>query len=140
MSQFVFLNAYVELATVDYSANVKSVVFNFTPELQEDTAMGDLTHAKKPGLKNWTVDIEFYQDFVDDGLDEVLQALVGSEVAIAIRPDNDLPGAPTDANPEYQMTGLFDTYSPVSGSVGEISMVKAHFVPGATGAIVRAVA
>jgi hypothetical protein len=140
MGQLVFVDAYVNLGTVDYSSYVRSLAFEFTPELLEDTSMGDGTHCRKPGLKNWSVEVEFYNDFADDGLDETLHALLGTEVAIKLRAVNDLPGAPSDANPEYQMTGLLDGWTPVSGSVGEMSMVKAHFVPGSTGAVVRAVA
>lgn len=135
MAQFVFVDAYVELATVDYSAYVKSVAFDYNQELLDDTAMGDTNRSKKSGLKNWTVDVEFYADFVDDGMDEVLQALTGTEVAIKLRPDKS--EAISDANPEYQMTGLLESWPPVSGNVGEMSMVRAHFVPGDTGEITR---
>ena len=140
-----FNDAYVKLALVEYSPYVKSVTFDFSAEQLEDTSMGDTTHSKKPGLKNWTVDIEFFSDFVDNGMDEVLQALTGTEVAIKIRPARGSvypaalnPVAPTDANPEYQMTGLLESWPPVGGGVGEMSMVKCHFV--AAGDVVRAVA
>jgi hypothetical protein len=145
MAQFVFLDAFISLAGVEYSPYVKSITFNFIRLQLEDSSMGDTTHSKKPGLNNWTVDVEFFSDFVDDGMDEILQALTGEEVAIKIRPVRGSiypaalnPVAPTDANPEYQMTGLLQSWPPVSGGIGEMSIVRAHFV--AAGDVVRAVA
>jgi hypothetical protein len=135
MSVFNFNDCYVELAGVDYSTYSKSVSFDYSAEMLEDTAMGDTTHSKKSGLKNWTVDIEFYSNFVDNGIDEVLQALTGTEVAIVLRP-NKTAGV-GDNNPEYRMTGLLESWPPVSGNVGELSMVKAHFV--AASEVTRAV-
>ncbi len=137
MAQFMFNDAYVELATVDYSSYCKSVTFNYSTEQLEDTSMGDTTHSKKPGLQNWTVDIEFYSSFADGGIDEVLQALMGTEVAIILRPVESVVIG--DANPEYRMTGLLVSWDPIAGSVGEMSMAKANFVPGSTGVVTRAV-
>jgi len=131
-------DCYISLAAVDYSPYAKSVTFSFSAEMLEDTAMGDTTHSKKPGLQNWTLDAEFYSDFSDGGIDEILQALMGTEVAIILRPVESVVIG--DANPEYRMTGLLVSWDPIGGGVGEMSMAKAHFVPGSTGVVTRAVA
>jgi hypothetical protein len=124
----VMMDGGIAPPTTDVSDYVKSVTINYTADMVEDTAMGDGTHSKKPGLKDWSVDIEFYQDFVDNGLDEDMWTLIsgGLSVNFEIRPTSAARGA---ANPAYTGLGQIESWGPIQGSVGEMAMVKCRIVP-----------
>jgi len=44
----------------------------------DDTVMGDTTRSNIAGLLNWSIDVEFLQDFASAKVDATLFALVGS--------------------------------------------------------------
>jgi hypothetical protein len=134
MATFVLTDALVMMdggvapPTTDISDYVKSVIINYSADMLEDTAMGDLSHSKKPGLKDWSIDIEFYQDFVDNGLDEDMWTLIngGLSVNVEIRPTSAVRSA---ANPAYTCLGQIESWGPIQGAVGEMAMVKCRIVP-----------
>lgn len=136
MAKKVFKNAYVALDGVDYSDHVASVTLNYDADTQEATAMGDDTHGFLPGLKNWTAEIEFYNDYADNSIDEVAFAAIGAAngTTIAIRPENTTISA---TNPEYQGTGVVTSHQPVTGAVGDIAKTKLSIVPFAGSDLVR---
>ena len=72
MAKFVLTDAYVSLAANDLSDHVKSVTINYSADMQDDTAMGATSHARIGGLKDWSLDIEFHQDFAASNLDSIL--------------------------------------------------------------------
>lgn len=125
MATFVFTDAYVSVASTDLSDHVKSVTLNYSAELQDDTVMGDTTRSRVGGLKDWSVEIEFLQDYAASKVDATLFTLVGSTAALVVRPDNsDGVGA---TNPNYTGTGVLESYSPMGGSLGEMAATTATF-------------
>jgi len=127
MGQIVLTDVAVTLGSITIPANgVKSVMINFNPEMKDNTGMGMTAKCRKKGLEDWSIDIEIFQDFVDDGLDEDLWTLVkaGTTVgAIAIKPTSAAIGA---GNPSYEsIAGIIESYAPIAaGSVGELGTVK----------------
>ncbi len=136
MATLVLTDAYLMLDTTSYAGLVKSITLNYSADMLEDTAMGDNTHSKKGGLKNWDADIEFYQDYstgTGTNIDTTLWGLIGSSFALAIRPTTVVKW---EGNPEYQGVAIGESYSPVKGSVGEMAMTSFRCV--AVGDLVRA--
>ena len=76
---------------------------------------------------------DFFQDFAASEVDATLFGLVGTAVAVAVRPLNTTIAA---TNPEYQGSGILTSYPPMSGAVGEELTTTARFVP-ASGDLVR---
>lgn len=134
MATQVFTDAFLSVAGVDLSDHVKSVSLTYEAEALDETAMGDTTRKNRGGLLNWSVQVEFYQDYASGEVDATLFGAVGTNVALVIRPDNsDGVGA---TNPNFSGTGMLQTYQPVGGDIGEMEMAPVTFV--SAGALSRA--
>ena len=133
MGLIVLKNAYVMVNNVDLSDHVKSVTVNYSAESLENTAMGATTKSRQAGLLDWSVEVEFYQDYANAKVDATLFPLVGAAAfAIHVKPEN---AAIAATNPDYTGNVILPEYSPVSGSVGELSTVSVTFE--AAGALTR---
>lgn len=116
MANMVLTNAYVSLDGVDLSSLVKSVTIDYKSELQDDTAMGDTARSRIGGLKDWSLDVEFFQDYAASKVDATLFSKVGSIIAVEVRSSAASSGA---TNPKYTGNAILESYQPVGGSVGE---------------------
>ena len=114
--------------SVDISDYVKTVTLNYSADMLEDTAMGDSTHSKQPGLKDWSIDLDLYQDFVDNGLDEDVWTAISGGLSqnVEIRPTSSARGA---ANPGYTGLAQIESFTPIAGTIGEMAMMKLRLVP-----------
>lgn len=119
MAHFVFTNAKVDINAVDLSDHVKSVALDYKGELQDNTAMGATTRTRLGGLKDWSIEIEFFQDFAAGEIDATLFGLVGTTFTVEVRPVN---AARSATNPGYSGTGILESYPPIGGTVGEMAM------------------
>lgn len=128
MATIVWTNAKVSINSVDLSDHVKSVTLNYEAEMLDETAMGSGTTRKmKPGLLNWTLEVEFFQDFAASEVDATIFPLVGAAAfPIAVRPVNDTISA---TNPEYQGNAVIATYPIIAGGVGELATSQVTFQP-----------
>lgn len=133
MSTFVLTDARIEINSVVLSTFGNSVSLTYEAEAQDDTQFGDLTRSAKGGLKNWSGEIEFFQDYAASAPDVTLFSLVGSQVAIKLRATS---GSISTTNPEYQGTALITSYKPISGSLGEMLKTSVSFT--AAGTLTRA--
>lgn len=140
----VFTNAKVTLATStgepdhDISALVTSVELTRTYDLLDDTVMGETARSRKAGLETVTANVELVQRFSTStsagllNLDSLLQDLAdrsssGKSFSLYIRPVNANRNA---SNPEYQMLAVLESYSPISGAIGEILKTTVPFQSG----------
>jgi len=128
MATLVYTNAYVLINAVNLSDHTKSITLNYEAELLDDTVMGTAgTRSNKPGLKNWSLEVEFLQDYAAANVDATLFALVGAAAfAIAVRPVN---AAIAVDNPEYQGNAVLESYPPLVGEVGALGTASAMFKP-----------
>lgn len=134
MSHLVFTDAFVSINGVDLSAHVRSVTLNYQAELQDSTTMGDTTRERLGGLKDWSIEVEFNQDYAASQVDATLFSLVGSTFTVIVRP---VEGTAVGAtNPNYTGTGILESYSPVGGAIGELLMTRISIQ--AAGALSRA--
>ncbi len=92
MAEFVFTDASVVINAVDLSDHVRQVTLNYSAELQDDTAMGDDTRSRIGGLKDWSMELEFNQDFAAAEIDVTLFPLVGSTFAVTLKPTRAFQG------------------------------------------------
>lgn len=134
MATLVLTDASVTINSVDLSDHVKSVTINYSADMVEDTNMGDDTHLMKGGgLKNWSMDVEFAQDYAASSVDATLFPLVGSTFTVDVLPTSSSVSA---TNPKYTGTGILESYTPIAGSVGELS--TAPITINAAGSLSRA--
>lgn len=122
MAAFVFTDAFVSINAVDLSDHVKQVTLNYSAELQDDTVMGDDTRSRIGGLKDWSITVEFAQDFAAGEVDVTVFSLVGATFTVILRPVKATAVGAT--NPNYTGTGIIETFSPLNNTVGELAMAS----------------
>jgi hypothetical protein len=135
MATLVYTNAKIEVNGVDLSDHASEVALNYASEMQDETAMGDSTRVRKGGLKDWSVDATFHQDFAAAKVDATLFSVVGTTVCVELRPQNICS---TAINPIFSGIGVIETYNPLGGAVG--SMLDAPVTIQSAGALSRATA
>lgn len=136
MGNQVFYNAYVSINSVVLSDHVRSLTLNYEAEMLDETMMGDATRSNKPGLKNWSIDLEFENDYAAGEVDATLFPLIGAAAfPIELRPDS---GAVAVTNPKFTGNGVLENYNPLGGSVGDLAMASATIR--SAGALTRATA
>lgn len=133
MANLVLTNAYVLLNAVDLSNLVRTVTLDYSAEMQDDTAMSDTARSRIGGLKDWSLQIEFFQDYASGKVDATLFALVGSTFAVEVRSS---AGSVSATNPKFTGTGILESYQPVGGTVGENMMAPVSIL--GVGALTRA--
>jgi hypothetical protein len=137
MAQLVYTDAFVSINSVDLSDHVRQVTLTYEAEMLDNTAMGTSgTRSMIPGLKNWTLSVEFYQDFAGGSVDATLFPLIGAAAfPILLRPVKAVVVGVT--NPNYSGNAVLESYPPLTGEVGALGMVSAQFRAGAGSALLR---
>lgn len=118
MAEFVYTNAFLSIGGVDLSDHVRQASLSYNAEMQDKTAMGDLTRTRLGGLKDWSLEINFNQDFAASNVDATLFPLVGTSVAIILRPD---AAAVSATNPNFTGSAILESYAPLGGNVGDMA-------------------
>ena len=121
MAIFVLTDYSVTLNSVDLSDHVKSLTLNYAAELQDDSAMGDDTRSRIGGLFDWSLDIEFMQDYAASEVDVTMFPLVGTTFTVLLVPTSSAVSA---TNPSYSGTGILESYPPMAGAVGDLAITN----------------
>ena len=125
MATFVYTDASVVVNSVDLSDHVKSCTLNYEAEMLDDTVMGDTTRSNIAGLLNWSIDVEFLQDFASAKVDATLFTLVGAAAfTVTVKPTS---GSVRATNPSFSGSAVLESYPPMSGSVGDLETASATF-------------
>jgi len=124
MATLAFMDARVEVNSVDLSDWVTSVELPIEYEELEDTAMGDSGRSRIAGLQDSTISINFNQDFAASAVDATLWAARGTVVVVKVRPTSASIAA---TNPEYVGSYLVSQYNPFGNSVGELATVEVEW-------------
>ena len=122
-------NASVAIGAVDMSDQVQSVTLTIGYDQLETTAMGDNGRKYTKGLQSVDVSITMFNSYGSSEVEATLVDVVGDDAVTLMI----WPNGPTESatNPEYTITGAFlSNFTPVIGTVGELSMVTANFVGG----------
>ena len=121
MSVTVLYDAFVSINGVDVSAQVSSVSLPMSIAELDTALMGDDTVLNEPGLKSFSFEAEFKNDFTDDEEDEDFFALwdARTKFAVELRPSK-TSGAGT-GNPSYEFTGFIAAWNPIQGAKGQLA-------------------
>ena len=136
MATLVYTDAVIVVNAVNLSEWCKSLTINYEAEMLDDTAMGTSgTRSNRPGLKNWSMDTQFLQDFDAGAVDATLFPLIGAvPFPISAKPTS---AAVSATNPEYSGNAVLETYPPIAGEVGTLGLVDAAFRSGGGSPLVR---
>lgn len=139
MASFALLDAVVTVNSVDLSDFARSVTISLEKDDQEDTAFGDTSRSRIGGLNDYSLDIEWNQDFASGAVDATIWPLY-SGTGLTTWSVKANSGATAATNPLYSGTVLVTEYSPLDGSVGDVATLSTSW-PGAVGTgVVRSTA
>lgn len=131
-----FTDAVVIVNGVTLSDHAAEVTVESNFDENDITTFGSNYKIFSPGLGDATITIRFFQDFAAAKVDATIQPLNGTTTPflVQVRPTS---GAISSTNPEYQLTCLNFTYSPIAGAVGAPLQTTCVFRNGANTGLVR---
>ena len=109
MAIFADTDASITVNSVDLSSWVLSSTLTIESDTVETVAMGDTWVETKPTFKRWSLSLELQQDFAGSAIDDSLNALPGTTVAIVYKPTS---AAVSATNPSYTGNAVITSYSP----------------------------
>lgn len=125
MAQIVLTDAYISINAQDVSSAAKMVKINYLREQKESQSFGMVGKARKAGLYDWSVEVEFYVDFATGQIDSQLFALVGVQTAIDIR---SVKGSAVGVNnPHFSGNGMLEAWAPLGTTMGELVTATAKW-------------
>lgn len=128
MANLALTDAYLLINAVNMSAMARKVILKTSAAELDNTAFSQTYHSRIGGLKDWSVDIEWNQDFAAAQVDPLLFPLLGTVTTIEVRPTS---AARSVTNPAYTGSVLIKDYVPVDGAVGDLAKSTTAW-PGAT--------
>ena len=128
-STIALTNASVAIGAVDLSDQVQSVTLTVGFDQLETTAMGDTGRKYTKGLQSVDVSLTMFNSYGSSEVEATLWDVCGDDaVTLVISPNGTTESA---TNPEYTITGAhLSSFTPVVGTVGDLSMVTVSFVGG----------
>ena len=128
-STIALTNASVAIGAVDLSDQVQSVTLTVGFDQLETTAMGDTGRKYTKGLQSVDVTLTMFNSYGSSEVEATLFDVCGDDAVTLMI----WPNGPTESatNPEYTISGAYlSTFTPIVGTVGELSMVNVTFVGG----------
>jgi len=105
-----------------------AATLTLTAEALENTAFGQTSRTFTAGLFNNELTLTLFQSYGATEVETMLNSLFGVESTLVISPAGATESA---SNPEYTLTGCYlETVTPISATVGELSVVEATFMGG----------
>ncbi len=116
-------------AKVDLTDQCRSATVTVGVDSLESTAFGDTGHRFVPGLQTVSVELEMYLSYGAGEVEATLFANLGTGTTeLTISPSGVTESA---SNPEYVISNMqLVDFTPITGSVAELSMVTASFIGG----------
>lgn len=121
MASIPFIDADFRVNSVNLSPYVTSVTLDYTADELDDTAMGDTHRSFIGGLKEFTLTVEFNQDFASSAVDQTLWPLFGTVTTWTLKATS---AANAATNPQYSGSVLINQYPPFGNAVGEKATVS----------------
>jgi hypothetical protein len=125
----ILTSPYFSFNSVDLTAQVQKVEFNFSLDELEKTASGDTSHLFVPGLEKPTCSVTFYKNYGAGSVDATLWAAKGTAVTVIVAPAGSTEGA---SNPKYTFTAFASGFPLISGQVGQMEMCTVNLSMGST--------
>lgn len=98
----VILAAYLTIGSATLTLDGQMATITHTVDLENDEVWGDSWKQRLISLQDYKLDFEVLQDETDNELNEDLDALMDTNVAVAFRASS---AGISATNPEYQFTG-----------------------------------
>lgn len=136
MAKTILTNASIVVNSVNLSDHCSAVEIESASDEVDVTAFGAANKEIRLGLGDGTITATFFQDFATGSVDSTLQGLRGSNTPFPVVVKGD-SAAVSATNPQYTMSAVLPTYTPLSGSVGEASTIEATFRNAAQSGITR---
>ena len=116
-------------AKVDLTDQCRSATVTIGVDSLESTAFGDTGHRFVPGLQTVSVELEMYLSYGAGEVEATLFANLGTGTTeLTISPSGVTESA---SNPEYVISNMqLVDFTPITGTVAELSMVTASFIGG----------
>jgi len=119
MARIVLTDASVTVNSVDLSQYIASVTISTTREVVDTTGFSTSgARTRVAGLQDNSLTFEFHQDFDAAAVEATIFPLIGSTTTVVVKPTSEAVGA---TNPSYTSTALVSEWTPLAGSVGELS-------------------
>lgn len=128
------ITSYVVVNSVSLSPFLTSFQAPETTAMEDATTMTQSAKINRPGLNDSSITLEGVQDFAAGGPDATLSALKGNVGFSVLWQPTSASAAAT--NPKRTGTFVLESYEPMSGTVGKLTMFKASLKPASD--IVRA--
>ena len=116
-------------AKVDLTDQCRSATVTIGVDSLESTAFGDAGHRFVPGLQTVSVELEMFLSYGAGEVEATLFANLGTGTTeLTISPSGT---SESTTNPEYTIINMqLVDFTPITGAVGELSMVTASFIGG----------
>lgn len=136
MAKKILKDCVIVVDGVTLSDHANQVEITSEKDVQDVTGFGARSREKALGLGDGSMSITFFQDFASGSVDDTLWSIHDDETSalIEIKADD---AAVSATNPNFTMTGILPSYTPLSGSVGEASTIDATFENAAQAGIQR---
>ena len=145
MAELVFKDCYVRIgssagggAATAISTAVTGVTITYSAETLDKTAMTNDGRARLPGLKDWSITLDFNQDFASTSIEKYYWNAIGTTDSwISVRPTTANEAA---SNPSYNGNGLIESFTPIAGTVGDKAAFSVTYMGADGRALQRVVA
>lgn len=118
MGTFALTDEYVLVNAVNMSPMATKGGLKISAAELDSTAFGATYHTRLGGLKDYTLDVTFNQDFAAAQTDALIWPLLGTVVALEIRATS---AARSATNPAYVGNVFIKEYTPIDGAVGDLA-------------------
>lgn len=126
MGKFVVTGTQVTLNGDDLSSSCARAELVINAAEVETTDFGSAGWTEViGGLKSGTVSLDFHSDFGSGAVSNLFQDLVGTIGTVTLIAANGT--AASEATPEYEATVLINSFTPVTGAVGDLSTFSVSF-------------
>jgi len=128
-SQVYLTNPTVFIGILEFTAFCKSATLTVGFDSLESTSFGDSGHLYVKGLQTVSVSLEMYLMYGTVSTETALYNALGTgTTTLIISPAGSSESA---SNPEYTISdAMLANFTPIAGTVGELSIVQAEFVGG----------
>ena len=127
MVEFVLDDAEIVINSIDLSAFVLSATLTINRDLPEDTTMGDFTTSRLAGVRDWSLEVTFKQDFDSGSVDGTLWGVYNGDAAVIVSMMADKTAGVGGTNPKYSGPAHLETYPAIGGAHGDLAQVSVTF-------------
>lgn len=138
MAKFMASNFVVTLNGIDLSSSLHAVTLDVTSNEIDTTTFGTSSTVYKTvvgGVVSGSAKLDFYQDYAAGSVDATIWPLVNTIGTLVIKPAGTAVSA---TNPSYTASVLINGYTPVMGSIGDLSSFSVTWPT--SGSVTRATA